>query len=61
MIGCDYNFFRGDIEPLWEVKENKDGGRLIVQVFIYFARIESTLTNSFEGNPAERVSLKKII
>ncbi|KAI3420380.1 hypothetical protein GPALN_003681 [Globodera pallida] len=32
MSGCDYNFFRDGIEPLWEVTQNKDGGRLVVQV-----------------------------
>ncbi|KAL3072668.1 hypothetical protein niasHS_017642 [Heterodera schachtii] len=32
MYGCDYNFFRDGIEPLWEVAQNKDGGRLVIQV-----------------------------
>ncbi|CAK5089975.1 unnamed protein product [Meloidogyne enterolobii] len=30
--GCDYNFFKEGIQPVWEVPENKDGGRLIVQI-----------------------------
>ncbi|KAL7074074.1 hypothetical protein ACQ4LE_006713 [Meloidogyne hapla] len=30
--GCDYNFFKQDIQPVWEVPENKDGGRLIVTI-----------------------------
>jgi translation initiation factor 4E len=29
-IGCDYNLFKENIQPMWEVKENKEGGRLLV-------------------------------
>jgi len=29
MLMCDYSLFRGDIQPVWEVPENKDGGRLV--------------------------------
>ena len=25
--GCDYMFFRSGIQPYWESKENKNGGR----------------------------------
>uniref|UniRef100_A0A914KG94 EIF-4F 25 kDa subunit n=1 Tax=Meloidogyne incognita TaxID=6306 RepID=A0A914KG94_MELIC len=30
--GCDYNFFKEGIQPVWEVPDNKNGGRLIVQI-----------------------------
>ena len=30
--GCDYNLFKEGIQPMWEVVENKNGGRLIVVV-----------------------------
>jgi len=33
--GCDYNFFKEGIQPVWEVPDNKNGGRLIVQVFSF--------------------------
>ncbi|KAI1718833.1 eukaryotic initiation factor 4E domain-containing protein [Ditylenchus destructor] len=29
---CDYNLFKEGIEPMWEVPQNKNGGRLIVVV-----------------------------
>ncbi|CAJ0930338.1 unnamed protein product, partial [Mesorhabditis belari] len=27
---CDYNFFKNDIQPMWEVPENKNGGRWLI-------------------------------
>ena len=30
--GCDYMFFRSGIEPKWEAEENKNGGRLMVEI-----------------------------
>ncbi|KAH7714107.1 IFE-1 protein [Aphelenchoides avenae] len=32
LLGCDYNLFKEGIEPMWEVKENMNGGRLVVTV-----------------------------
>jgi len=32
LAGCDFNLFRDKIQPLWEVEENKYGGRLMIQV-----------------------------
>uniref|UniRef100_A0A915EHH4 EIF-4F 25 kDa subunit n=1 Tax=Ditylenchus dipsaci TaxID=166011 RepID=A0A915EHH4_9BILA len=32
LVGCDYNLFKDDIQPMWEVPQNKSGGRLIVVV-----------------------------
>lgn len=32
LMGCDYNLFKEGIEPIWEVAENKNGGRLVVLV-----------------------------
>ncbi|KAK0428565.1 hypothetical protein QR680_010875 [Steinernema hermaphroditum] len=29
---CDYNFFRDGIEPVWEVDENKEGGRWVINI-----------------------------
>ena len=31
-IGCDYNLFKENISPMWEVPENRDGGRLVLSV-----------------------------
>lgn len=31
-IGCDYNLFKEGIQPMWEVPQNKDGGRLVLSV-----------------------------
>uniref|UniRef100_A0A7E4UU17 EIF-4F 25 kDa subunit n=1 Tax=Panagrellus redivivus TaxID=6233 RepID=A0A7E4UU17_PANRE len=28
--GCDYNLFKDPIQPMWEVPENVDGGRLVL-------------------------------
>jgi len=30
--GCDYMFFRSGIQPYWESKENKNGGRVLLEI-----------------------------
>ncbi|CAD5227612.1 unnamed protein product [Bursaphelenchus okinawaensis] len=32
MFNCDYALFRDNVQPVWEVDENKDGGRLVLQI-----------------------------
>jgi len=41
--GCDYNFFKEGIQPVWEVPDNKMGGRLIVQVFPFFFNFKNSM------------------
>jgi len=31
-VGCDYSLFKRDIEPMWEDKENCDGGRWLFTI-----------------------------
>ncbi|MFH4983180.1 hypothetical protein AB6A40_009889 [Gnathostoma spinigerum] len=31
-IACDYNVFKEDIQPMWEVKENAKGGRWLITI-----------------------------
>lgn len=31
-LGCDYMFFKKGIQPMWEVPENKDGGRWVLNI-----------------------------
>jgi len=30
--GCDYSLFKGEIEPMWEDPENKEGGRWVINL-----------------------------
>ncbi|CAD5234948.1 unnamed protein product [Bursaphelenchus xylophilus] len=32
MFHCDYSLFRDDIQPVWEVDENREGGRLVLLI-----------------------------
>jgi hypothetical protein len=32
MQQCDYSLFKYQIQPVWEEKENKNGGRIVFQV-----------------------------
>ncbi|CAJ0931398.1 unnamed protein product, partial [Mesorhabditis belari] len=29
---CDYNFFKNEIQPMWEVPENNNGGRWLINI-----------------------------
>jgi translation initiation factor 4E len=31
-LGCDYNYFKNGIKPMWEDKRNSNGGRWLLQL-----------------------------
>lgn len=32
LLGCDLNLFKKGIDPMWEVPQNQNGGRLVLTV-----------------------------
>ena len=36
--GCDYMFFRSGIQPYWESKENKNGGRFAEKLVLLIVK-----------------------